>query len=236
MFNRGKGHGNLNSWQMSHLPGQTLLREDMAVDTCVPSSLGNVAMTLFQGLLTAPSWHAFTSLACGWAVATDRHTITTSLWLTGATTVKPFSRFDVCRGGPFYTRRWPLWGAVIRLAVQFVPKDEVIRVLFDDTTRTKAGTPSEGLARYRHGAGSARQEDRTLRGLHLALGLMRVPLPRWPGHSLSLPVGLALYLKPDHANALNVPDRSRRQLARDRLDFLAAPVPGRPLRSRADGG
>jgi hypothetical protein len=49
------------------------------------SSFGTMVMTLFQGLFTGPSWHTFTSLACGWALATDRHTITTYLWLTGAT-------------------------------------------------------------------------------------------------------------------------------------------------------
>jgi hypothetical protein len=47
------------------------------------------------------------------------------------------------------------------------------------------------------------------------------PFQRWPGHSLSVPVGLALYPQPDQANALNVPDHSRSQLARDTLDFVA---------------
>ena len=62
---------------MSHLSGQTLLLEEMAVDTFVHSSFGTVVMTLFHSLFTAPSWETFTTLACGWALATDRHTITT---------------------------------------------------------------------------------------------------------------------------------------------------------------
>jgi hypothetical protein len=169
-------------------------------------------------------------------LATDRHTITTYLWLTGATTVKHFSRFYVFLGCPLYNRRWQLWGAVIRLAAPLVPAGEVIRVIFDDTTKKKAGTHIEGLARYRNGAGSARQEYRTLRGLNFVLGIMRIPLKRWPGHSLSVPVGLELYLKPAQAQALHVPYRSRSQLARDILDFLAAQMPGRPIRSLADGG
>jgi hypothetical protein len=193
-------------------------------------------MTLFQGIFTAPSWHTFTSLACGWALASDRHTITTYLWLTGATTVKHFSRFYVFLGCPLYHRRWQLWGAVIRLAAQFVPEGEVIRVIFDDTTKKKAGRQIEGLDRYRNGAGSARQEYRTLRGLNFVLGIMSIPLTRWPGHSLSVPVGLELYLKPAQATALNVPYRSRSQLARAILDFLAEQLPGRPIRSLADGG
>jgi hypothetical protein len=231
-----KCHGNLNSSKMSHLIGQTLLLEDIAVDTFVHSSFGTVVMTLFQGIFTAPSWQTFTSLACGWALAGDRHTITTYLWLTGATAVKHFSRFYVFLGCPLYNRRWQLWGAVIRRAAQYVPEGEVIRVSFDDTTKKKAGTQIEGLARYRNGAGSARQEYRTLRGLNFVFGIMRIPLHRWPGYSLSVPVGVELYLKPAHAQTLNVLYRSRSQLARDILDFMAEQLPGRAIRSLADGG
>ena len=86
--------------------------------TFVVSSFGTFVMALFHGLLTAPAWQSFLLLACGWAMATDRHTITTSLWLTGATSVKHFSQFSVFLGCPLYHRRWPLWGAVIRRAAQ----------------------------------------------------------------------------------------------------------------------
>jgi DDE superfamily endonuclease/Archaeal putative transposase ISC1217 len=229
-------HGNLNSSKMSHLSGQTLLLEDIAVDTFVYSPFGTVVMTLFGDLFTAPSWRTFTLLACGWALATDRHTITTYLWLTGATTVKHFSRFYVFLGCPLYTQRWHLWGAVIRLAVQFVPGGEVIRVSFDDTTKKKAGRSIEGLDRYHNGAGSARQEYRTLRGLNFVLGIMHIPLTRWPGHYLSVPIGCELYLKEPQAQSLNVPYQSRSQLARTILNFVAEQLPGRSIRSLADGG
>jgi hypothetical protein len=175
-------------------------------------------------------------LACGWALATDRHTITTYVWLTGASTIKHFSRFSVFLGCPFYTKRWLLWGAVIRRAARFVPAGEVIRVSFDDTTKKKAGTHIEGLARYRNGAGSARQEYRTLRGLNFVFGIMRIPLTRWPGYSLSVPVGLELYFKPEHAQKLNGPYRSRSPLARAILDCMAEQLPERAIRSLADGG
>jgi hypothetical protein len=214
----------------------TVLSEDIAVDTFVVSSLGTFVMGVFPGLFTAPAWQSVSLLACGGALATDRHTITTYLWLTGASAVKHFSQFYVFLGGPLYTKRWQLWGAVIRLAAQYVPEDEILRVVFDDTTKKKAGTHIEGLGRYRNGAGSARQEYRTLRGLNFVLAIMRLPLTRWPGHSLSIPVGLELYLKPTQAQKLNVPYRSRSQLARDILDFIAEQLPGRQIRSLADGG
>ncbi len=221
---------------MSHLPGQTLLLKDITVDTFVHSSFGTVVMTLFHDLFTAPSWHTFTLLAYGWALATDRHTITTYLWLTGATAVKHFSRFSVFLGGPLYHQRWHLWGAVIRLAAQRVPEGEIIRVSFDDTTKKKAGRHIEGLARYRNGAGSARQEYRTLRGVNFVLGIMPIPLSRWPGYCLSVPVGCALYLTAPHAQTLQVPYQSRSQLARAILDCVAEQLPGRSIRSLADGG
>ncbi len=229
-------HGNLNSGKMSHLTGQTLLLEDIAVDTFLHSSFGTVVMTLFQGIFTTPSWQTFTYLACGWALTDDRHTITTYVWLTGAATVKHFSRFYVFLGCPLYHQRWRLWGAVIRLAAPFVPEGAVIRVSFDDTTKKKAGHHIEGLARYRNGAGSARQEYRTLRGVNFVLGIMHIPLSRWPGHSLSVPIGCELYLKAPQAQTLNVPYQSRSQLARAILDFVAEQLPGRSIRSLADGG
>ena len=70
----------------------------------IVSSFGTFVMVLVQGLFTAPSEQTFMLLACGWALAgRERHTITTYLWLTGATTVKHFSRFYVFLGGPLYS-------------------------------------------------------------------------------------------------------------------------------------
>ncbi len=127
-----KCHDNFNSGKMRHLPGQTLLREDIAVDTFVPSSFGTVVMPLLQGCFRAPSRQTFPYLAWGWAFASDRPTITTSLWLTGATAVQHCSRCYVFLGGPLSHKRWPLWGAVIRLAAQDIPEGTVLRVRFDD--------------------------------------------------------------------------------------------------------
>ena len=76
------------------------------MDTFVHSSFGTVIMALFQGLFSVPSWHTFTALACGWALATDRHTITTEVGLAGATAIKHCSRFSVVLGGPFSHKCW----------------------------------------------------------------------------------------------------------------------------------
>jgi hypothetical protein len=95
--------------------------------------------------------------------------------------------------------------------------------------------PPYRRAHYRNGAGSARKEYCTLRGVNFVLGIMYLPLTRRPGHSLSVPVGYELYLKAPQAQSLNVPYQSCSQLARAILDFVAEQLPGCSIRSLADG-
>ena len=64
---------------------------------------------------------------------------------------------------------------------------------------------------------------------------MRIPLKRWPGHHLSLPIGLELYLTEARANKLKVPYRSRSAWARRIGDHGAAALPTRALRVATDG-
>ena len=66
--------------------------EDSTVDTFLTSSFGTVMMTLWHGVFSPPSWHNFTYLAYGWALASGRQTITTYLWGSGAAQVKHCSR------------------------------------------------------------------------------------------------------------------------------------------------
>jgi hypothetical protein len=179
--------------------------EDIVVAPFIVSSFGLFVMALFQGLFTAPSWQTFLLLTCGWALTTEGHTITPYLWLTGATRVKHCSRFSVFLGGALYNARWQLWARIIRVAAQWVPTGESIVIEVDDSTKKKAGTSIEGGAHYRNGAGSARQEYRTLRGLNLVWGIMRVPLSWWPGQQVSVPIGLSLYRQEDQARKLKKP-------------------------------
>jgi hypothetical protein len=65
---------------------------------------------------------------------------------------------------------------------------------------------------------------------------MRIPLKVWPGHHLSLPIGLELYLKETLADKLKVPYRSRSALARRIVDHVAAELPTRAIRVATDGG
>jgi hypothetical protein len=200
------------------------------------SSFGLFVMDLFHGLFTAPSWPTFTVLAWGGVLASARHTLTPYLWLTGATTIKPFSRFYVFLGGALYQARWQLWARIIRLAAQGVPAADPSVIESDDSTKNKAGTHIEGVDRYRNGAGSARQEYRRLRGLNFVWGIMRVPWRQWPGHGVSVPIGLSLYLKEAQARKLQRPYHSRSALAREIVDFVAAQLPDRRIQGLGAGG
>ena len=206
------------------------------MDAFLTSSFGTFVMTLWPGVLSAPSWHNFTSLAYGWALACGRQTITHYLWGSGAAQVKHFSRYYAFLGGALSQRRYQLWAQVIRCGASLVPTDTVIDVRLDDATMKKTGRHIQGAAHYRNGAGTARQEYRTLWGINLVWAIMRIPLQVWPGHHLSLPIGLELSLKETLADKLKVPYRSRSALARRIVDHVAATLPPRAIRVATDGG
>jgi hypothetical protein len=206
------------------------------VDTFLTSSFGTFVMTLWHGVLSAPSWQNFTYLAYGWALASGRQTITTYLWGSGAAQVKHFSRYYAFFGQALYHRRYALWARVIRCGASLVPDGAVIHVRLDDATMKKTGRHIQGAAHYRNGAGTARQEYRTLWGINLVWAIMRIPLRRWPGHHLSLPIGLELYLKEPLATTLKLPYHSRSALARRLVDHVAATLPTRAICVATDGG
>ena len=206
------------------------------MDTFLASSFGTFMLTLWQGVLSAPSWQNFTYLAYGWTLASGRQTITTYLWNSGAAQVKHFSRYYAFLGQALYQRRSALWARVMRCGASLMPADAVIEVRLDDATMKKTGRRIQGAAYYRNGAGTARQEYRTLWGINLVWAIMRIPLTRWPGHHLSLPIGLELYLKETLAATLKVPYGSRSALARRIVDHVATTLPTRALRVATDGG
>ena len=124
----------------------------------------------------------------------------------------------------------------MRCGASLVPADTVIDVRLDDATMTKTGRHIQGAAHYRNGAGTARQAYRTLWGINVVWAIMRLPLQRWPGHHLSLPIGLELSRKEALANPRKVPYRSRSALARRIVDHVAATLPTRAIRVATDGG
>ena len=196
----------------------------IAVHRFYQSSFGSFLDELFEGLFTKPSRETFLLLSLGFAFAFTRHTVAGYLWRAGATAFKHFTRFYVFLGAPCYEQLGVLFERVILYAARHVPEDELVRVRFDETTTKKTGRKIEGTSTYRNGAGSARQEYRTLFGLSFVLGEMRIRLPAWPDAFVSVPIGLALYLKKHEAKRLGRPYRRRSELAREMLDRLCRVV------------
>ena len=79
--------------------------EATAVDAFLTSSFGTFMMTLWHGVLSAPSWQTFIYLAYGWAMASGRQTVTASLWSSGAAQVKHCSRYYAFLGQALYQHR-----------------------------------------------------------------------------------------------------------------------------------
>ncbi|MGB3852278.1 MAG: transposase [Tunicatimonas sp.] len=202
----------------------------------INSSFGQMLVSLFSSHFTAPSLQSFMLLAQGWSLAGSHHTITTYLRLSGAVKYKHFSRFYAFFGGAFYRATDQLWVALIQLSTSLIAQDEVLYVQVDDGTRKKNGRCIEGASHYRNGAGTARQEYRSLWGLNWIWATLSVPLKRWPGYHLCLPVGLKLYLKKPVAQQLQESYYSRSALARQIIDRLALTLSERSIIVSADGG
>ena len=206
------------------------------METFQTSSYGIFLMNLFAGILSAPSFTNFLILAYGWSMSSSRHTITTYLWLNGAVKYKHFSRFYIFLSDPFFKSLEQFWIGVILLADQWIAEGEKIRLKTDDSTRKKSGKKISGASYYRNGAGTARQEYKTLWGLNFVYGIMSIPLRRWPGFRLYIPIGLKLYLKEEVAKELGKDFYSRSQLARQIIDLVAKTLPHRRILVSADGG
>jgi hypothetical protein len=211
-------------------------KEVAAMEYFSRSSFGQLLISLFAGYFTSPSLQSFLILAQGWSLSSSQHTITTYLRLSGAVKFKHFSRFYAFFSSPFYKVTDQLWEKLILLSASFFDTDELIRIQVDDGTRKKNGRQVEGASYYRNGAGSARQEYRSLWGLNWVWVTMSIPLKRWPTHFLTIPVGLKLYMKEPIAKALGQPYKSRSQLAREMVGLIADTLVDRPIMVSADGG
>ena len=202
----------------------------------INSSFGQMLVSLFSGYFTRPSLQSFLLMSQGWSLSSSHHTITTYIRLSGGVNYKHFSRFYAFFSAPFYKVIDELWIALIRLSASLIAPDEPLYVQVDDATRKKCGRCIEGASYYRNGAGTARQEYRSLWGLNWIWATLSVPLKQWPGYRLCIPIGLKLYLKKPVAQQLKQPYYSRSALARQIVDQLAATLSERSIIVSADGG
>jgi hypothetical protein len=209
----------------------------IAVEHFIRSRFGTFLQHHFADLFTKPSQQVFLLLAFGFVLSPTRHTVANYIWRAGATAFRHFTRFYVFLGGPFYAQLDWLWISVIKLAERHVPVGEPVRLRFDETTCKKTGPTIEPADYYRNGAGSARQEYRTLYGVNFVVGEMLIRLAPWPEAFVSLPIGIEVYLKEEKARELGLAYQRRSELARRMLDRVAGVVsPHRRILSVQDGG
>jgi len=129
-----------------------------------------------------------------------------------------------------------LWRVLIRQAAGLVPEEEPIRLRVDETVCKKSGEKIRPADTYRNGAGTARQEYRTLWGICFVIGEMRVPFPGRPEERMSVPIGLEVYLKEEKANELGRKYVRRSRLGQRLVKRVAEEVgPEREVLSVQDG-
>ena len=206
------------------------------MELLIRSRFGTFLQRHFADLFTKPSQQLFLLLAFGFLLSPTRHTVANYLWRAGATAFRHFTRFYAFLGGPLYAQLDWLWISVIKLAERHVPEEEPLRLRFDETTCKKTGPRIEPADYYRNGAGTARQEYRTLYGVNFVIGELLIRLAPWPEAFVSLPIGLEVYVKEAKAQALGLRYRRRSALARKLLDRVCGTIrPQRRVLSVQDG-
>lgn len=158
------------------------------------------------------------------------------LWRTGACLFRHYTQFYAFLGGPLFCEMDGLWRMVIRHAASQVPEGEPIRLRVDETVCKKSGEKMGPADTYRNGAGTARQEYRTLWGICFVLAEMRVPLSGWSEDPISVPIGLEVYLKEEKAEQLGKTYVRRSRLGQRLVKRVAEEVgPERQVLSVQDG-
>jgi len=147
----------------------------------------------FVKRFTKPTQTVFLLLALGFVFSSVRHTVANYLSRSGACLACHYARFYAFLGGPF-SGRWAVSGER-RSDRQLGRFQRPIRVWVDETVCKKSGEKIEPADTYRNGAGTARQEWRTLYGVCFVLGKMLVRLPGWSEKPVSVPISLEVHLK-----------------------------------------
>ena len=203
------------------------------MDAFLQSGFGRFLQAHFSTFFRASNWQSFLYLAYGWSVCQYHQTIAQYIWLSGGTQSKHFTRYYHFLNLSFLGRLDQLWACVWGLIDSMIGQETILQLVIDDTTRKKSGRKIQGAAYFRNGAGTARQEYRSLWGLNFVYLSLSWS---WRGHRLSLPMGLRIYLKPAIAAKLGREFDSRSALARQILDFIALNLPHRTFLVLIDGG
>lgn len=218
------------------------------METILPESFRSL-LSAFRPCFTAPSHHNFVAVVTGWLHCLGRRTVTAVALASGALSVRHISVFH-----RFFGRaRWDLdaLGQVLfKLAVVWLPADQPLLVLLDDTLARKGGKSiSQASMHHDPLLSSARKPFFSFGHVWVILALW-VPLPLGDARGFALPLLFRLYTtskRGGRTESAAHPTKRKRmaieagqfrptklQLARESIDLLARWAEGRTIYIVAD--
>jgi hypothetical protein len=218
----------------------------------VPESFARL-LTAFRGCFGAPSYRTFCLVVTGWVHCLGRHTVTAVALAAGAVGSRHVSVFH-----RFFARAaWApdaLGRVLFALALPWVPADQPLYVLVDDTLARKAGK-AIALASMHHDPllSTKRKPFFSFGHVWVVLALW-VPLPVGSARGLALPLLFRLYTGTRRGQQADAPSRptsgpryraartlppagaraTKLELARDLVALVAAWAGDRPVYVAAD--
>src|SRR5215211_6576184 len=174
----------------------------------LPSTFVGLLMA-FEPCFHAPSYRTFSLLVAGWIHCLGRRTITAVAVASGGVERCHISVFHRC----FSRARWSLDAlgqVVFRLALAWIPADQPLSVLIDDTLARKTGK-GIGLATMHHDPllSTARKPFCSFGHVWVVLALW-VPLPMGGSRGFALPPLFRLYVGAKRGGTKDAPGRPRR--------------------------
>jgi hypothetical protein len=174
----------------------------------LPSTLVSL-LVAFEPCFTAPSYRTFSLLVAGWIHCLGRRTITGVAVASGGLDGRHISVFH-----RFFTRAtWSLDAVgqvVFRLALVWIPADQPLFILIDDTLARKTGK-GISLATMHHDPllSTARKPFCSFGHVWVVLALW-VPLPMGGTRGFALPLLFRLYVGAKRGGTKDAPGRPRR--------------------------
>lgn len=157
------------------------------------SSFGELALS-FAPAFSQPSFANFLTMLTGWVFCLGRHTVTGLIVAAGATEKKHFSCFH-----RFFSRAaWnldPLGRIILRLALRFVPKLEIVLVVVDDTLGRKTGRHIWGAGMHHDPLRSTSARPAFSFGHSWVVLSIIIPLPFISHRRFAIPILFRLYRK-----------------------------------------
>src|SRR5215212_10235262 len=203
---------------MSSLQGERAMPEMILPSTMV------VLLAAFEPCFHAPSYRTFGWLVAGWIHCLGRRTITAVAVASGGVDQRHISVFH-----RFFSRAtWSLDAlgrVVFHLALAWIPADQPLYVLIDDTLARKTGK-GISLATMHHDPllSSARKPFCSFGHVWVVLALW-VPLPMGGTRGFALPILFRLYVGAKRGGTKDTPGRPRRGTRQQAADEAHAAHP-----------